>query len=376
MKKRYILSFLLALIFLLSFVAIPASADEISYFYDDSGRLTRVVRGTEGIVYQYDEVGNLLSITSGTISAAPPVLNSITPDLIFIGQTTLVSIKGQNLFTTKDVIFSSPSLSTKILRVTDTEIMGEITVPSGTLSGAINITANTSYGSASVGAALSSSKLFFSPGQLALLPGSNGSINVSISPLIGRDLTILINNSSPAVVSAPHSITIPSSGAISFNVNALKEGIATISSGDPRTVVFVAGTSVPGSLPSGEEIISNAGLVSVYIDSAIGTPTTASLPVSVYIVASSGDPSITSLPVSAYIDTPSGNATTVSLPVNAMISKEDIASAATISLPVSIRVESPAGNASSVALPVSVYIEPAAGNSTVMSLPVSVKRSP
>lgn len=357
MIKRQLLSFLLALFFLLTFLSISSYADEISYFYDDSGRLIRVQRGTEGLIYNYDEVGNLISITKGTIIAAPPVLNSITPDLIFIGQTTLVSIKGQNLFTAKDVIFSNPSLSAKILRITDTEIMAEITVLSGALSGAVNITVNTSYGSASVGAALSSSNLFFSPGQLALLPGSNGSINASILPLIGRDLTILINNSSPAVATAPQSVAVPSSGTISFNVNALKEGIATISSGGPGTVVFVAGPSTPGTLPSGEEILSKAGLVSVYIDSAIGATTTASLPVSVYI------------------NTPSGNTTTVSLPVNAMISKEDIASAATVSLPVSIRFEASEGGASQAALPVGVYIEPAAGNSTVMSLPVSAKIS-
>ena len=35
-----------------------SSADKSVYLYDDTGRLTRVLKGTEKVIYQYDEVGN------------------------------------------------------------------------------------------------------------------------------------------------------------------------------------------------------------------------------------------------------------------------------------------------------------------------------
>lgn len=389
-------SLLIIFTFLIPILISSALADEANYFYDDSGRLVRVAKGTEGIIYQYDEVGNLLSITKGTINTnASPVISSITPDVLFIGQTTPVIIKGQNLFTTKSITSSNPSLSIKTINVTDTEIKAEISVSSSASPGTANITVTTSYGSASIGVTLSSSKLSFSPGQLALMIGSSGSITATINPSLGKDLTIAIKSSDPSVVSAPELLTIPSSGTATFTVNALKEGISTISSGDTNTVVFVAGPSTPGSLPYGEEIVNKAGPVSVYIESLSGSPTISSSPVSAYIKSQAGGSSIASLPVSVYLNTPPGDASVVSLPVSTIIAKESITDASTQSLPVSIRIESSSVNASTMtlpvsayiepassnnsttaSLPVSVYIEPATGNATIASLPVSVKISP
>ncbi|MBI4690438.1 MAG: RHS repeat protein, partial [Nitrospirae bacterium] len=76
----------------------PLSADTASYIYDDLGRLIKVVSGTgEVAIYNYDEVGNLISISSEQTEASPPVLNSISPDVIFVGRTLVVTIAGENL---------------------------------------------------------------------------------------------------------------------------------------------------------------------------------------------------------------------------------------------------------------------------------------
>ncbi len=68
----------------------PCFGETAEYFYDDTGRLVRVIKGTEGVIYQYDEAGNLLSISRGAISANPPLLQGINPDLLFTGSVTLV----------------------------------------------------------------------------------------------------------------------------------------------------------------------------------------------------------------------------------------------------------------------------------------------
>lgn len=102
-----------------------AVSDELNYIYDEAGRLIKVV----GFVYQYDEVGNLLSITSSSISATPPVIQNINPDMLFTGSTTSVAIQGQNIFSTKEVIFDNPCFCIlKTLHVTDTQINTEMTV--------------------------------------------------------------------------------------------------------------------------------------------------------------------------------------------------------------------------------------------------------
>ncbi len=80
----------------------PASSFGVSvqYFYDDIGRLIATVSDTGDVtIYIYDEVGNLLSISKDTFSPNPPVIQSINPDILFIGTATLVSITGQNLLT-------------------------------------------------------------------------------------------------------------------------------------------------------------------------------------------------------------------------------------------------------------------------------------
>ncbi|MDI6800829.1 MAG: hypothetical protein QMD01_02035, partial [Thermodesulfovibrionales bacterium] len=287
----------IALVILCLLLPASAFADEAGYFYDDAGRLSRVVKGSEGLIYNYDDVGNLLSINKGTVTAGLPVIQSINPDVLFIGSTTSVTIKGLNLFTTKEVTSSSPHLSIRQLNITDTEIITEITVSADASAGTIvNITVTTLYGSTNIQATLISSGLSFSPSQLTMTPGSIEDITASIIPNIGRDVTITINNSNPAIVSAPKSLTIPSTGYAGFAVNAIKAGSSFIKSGNASSFVLVKNPETV------EDFISRTTAVSVYIEPPLGNSTT------------------TALPVSVYVDQPMGSSTTVSLPVSAKIS--------------------------------------------------------
>jgi len=313
----------LILFFLCTSFLIPslAFADSAIYFYDDVGRLTRVLKGTEGLVYQYDAVGNLLAINKGTVGTGAPVITNISPNVLFIGSTTLVTIQGQNLFSTKSVTCdncpSNCSFNIKILDVTDTQIKAEITVPSECPLGNVNIKVTTAFGSQAIQVTLTLSKLSFTPGQLALTAGESGTITANIFPSVDHAVNLPINNNGPSVVSVPQSVTIPASGSATFAVNALQEGSAVIGSGSATTVVFVN----TFNLPPGESMTQRAGPVSVYIQTPTSpNTTTSSLSVSVCIeTPSSASTTTSSLPVSVYVEQPVGDRTVVALPVSTCI---------------------------------------------------------
>jgi YD repeat-containing protein len=76
------------------------TANSVQYFYDDLGRLTRVVdQNGNAATYTYDAVGNLLSITRSTVPAnnGLAILN-FAPQQGPVGQT--VTIQGQRFNTT------------------------------------------------------------------------------------------------------------------------------------------------------------------------------------------------------------------------------------------------------------------------------------
>jgi YD repeat-containing protein len=94
--------------------------DDIYYFYDDSGQLSRAAKATQGLAY--DANGNLISIVNGSASTNAPTISRIAPDVLFIGATTTVVISGQSLFSTKTVTSQNPYMKIHNLSVTDTQI--------------------------------------------------------------------------------------------------------------------------------------------------------------------------------------------------------------------------------------------------------------
>jgi YD repeat-containing protein len=348
-------SLLICIAAILSFPRIghPGTAD---YIYDGLGRLRSVGNSSGNYTeYDYDEVGNLISITTGTTSPNPPVIQAINPDVLFIGSTTSVAITGQNLLTTKKIVTGNPFVSIEISEVTDTRIMADITVSSQAPPGPANLTVTTRYGSANIQTSLTASQLSLGPGLLSLAAGTSGNVIVTVYPPLGKAETIQIANSGSFVVSAPQSVTIPATGTGVFSVNALREGVAYLSSGPSMTTVYV--TSSIFAPVSGEQLTPATGPVSVYIDSPSSTPTTSSVPVSAYIDSPAGNSLTQSLPFSIGIDVPGGISVTQSIPF-------------------SVYIDSPAGSSAISSKPVSTYIDSPVENVTRQSVPVSTKISP
>ncbi len=291
-----------------------SSGDSAQYFYDDNGRLTRVVKGTAGVIYSYDETGNLVSVINDTTSASSPTITNIIPNVFFTGSTMLVTITGQNLLTTDSITANGGLVAIeKIVSVTDTQITAEVTALSAGTDTIKVTTRNGTPNYATVGVTLSSSKLTFSPGQLAIAPGTNGIITASISPPLSAPLTITLASSSPSVASVSQTVVIPVGGTANISVTALNNGVASISTGDTRTVVFVT------SPFSGDVSGFSAKSISVYIDAPSGTWPASALPISVYVDAPQGTSPATALPVSVYVDAPPADSPTVASGISVKI---------------------------------------------------------
>lgn len=220
------------------FILIPSFAvsDEVSYIYDNTGRLIKVIKDTQSFTYSYDEVGNLLSITDGTISNTPPALQGITPDTIFAGVTTSVIIQGQNLFSTQEVISDNPSIHIKTVHVTDTQIDTEMTVSTDASLGTANITVVTSYGSA--GIHIDILKLTVIPRTAYLPVGGIQQITVSLTPAKSMNLNVL--NRNPEIITSPQTIQIPAEGRASFTVQSLALGTGILEVEKSTATIFVA----------------------------------------------------------------------------------------------------------------------------------------
>lgn len=320
MKKASIL-FLLFIPFLLISSAI---ADEVNYFYDDAGRLVKVLKGTERLFYQYDEVGNLISISteSSTPGTSPPVLQGINPDIFLIGTTQNVTITGQNLLTTSSITSGNPNITIKNIAAIDTKIQATISIASSASLGQANITVTTSYGSANI--TISLHEAIIIPVALSLFSASTATLKVSLNPPATRNVKISIKNKTVDIISTQNSVTVPAGGQTDLTVKALKDGTGTIQIGSAEATVLVIG---------GDGVI-NANPVSVSIGAVPDGSVLSSNPVSVAWPASVD--SLVSMPVS--VEWPTVSAGTA---VSRQISAEwpTVSAAIVVSVPVCVKIE-------------------------------------
>ena len=87
MCKR--LCFCIAVLFLLSlFISPRIGFATDTYFYDDLGRLSRVIHPDDSVAnYRYDAVGNLLGVFRTTGGLGSPTISEISPSQVEAGAT-------------------------------------------------------------------------------------------------------------------------------------------------------------------------------------------------------------------------------------------------------------------------------------------------
>jgi len=225
-------SFLLLLVLCSAFLAAgraPAQTGEITYIYDELGRLVGVVDPSgEAAVYTYDAVGNLLSISRRSSSNVSII--EFTPDGGAVGSTVTIygtgfsATPGQNAVTFNGVAASVTS-ATSMTLVTS--------VPSGATTGPISVT--TPAGSATSGA----------PFQVA---GSSAPTITDFSPLVGTaGSTLTVNGTNfetvPSNNKAKVNVTGASVTSASASSLALKVGLNT---GSGRVSVETPGGKAVG----------------------------------------------------------------------------------------------------------------------------------
>jgi YD repeat-containing protein len=142
MNYRRFLGFLGALLILaVGPVAVAQSGSPIRYFYDDVGRLTKVIDQSGNVAtYSYDAVGNILKITRSTLpSPATLAVLNFSPQRGGIGAT--VVIKGQGFSATPAqnlVAFNGAQAS--VVSASDSALV--VTVPGNATTGPISVTVN------------------------------------------------------------------------------------------------------------------------------------------------------------------------------------------------------------------------------------------
>lgn len=134
-------------------VVVPITASDITYVYDELGRLVAVVDPSGDTVrYAYDAVGNLLSISRQS-SALVSVLE-FTPDSGPVGATVTIFGTGFRSTLSQNVV-SFNGATAALTTASTTQIVAQ--VPSGATSGPISVTtpagSATSTTSFTVGAA-------------------------------------------------------------------------------------------------------------------------------------------------------------------------------------------------------------------------------
>lgn len=228
MPKRYYNYIIAAIAALILFISLPSRAAEVFYFYDDLGRINKVIAETGDVaIYSYDGVGNLLSISRQTINPAPPVITGINPDIVFTGITVSITITGNNLIGTTDVSIDAPGVSISGVTVTDTIITATLNISRDTATGSANIKVSTVFGTASIPITLM--KLTITPTIKTMLSGNIADFRLDLSANTPKNISISLSGDNPSIIQIPASMTIGAGqNTLTFTANALTEGTTVI----------------------------------------------------------------------------------------------------------------------------------------------------
>src|SRR2546421_204504 len=142
MKQMIVTKTLLAVFLTMVCVATLSaqSGPSIRYFYDDLGRLTRVVDQSGNTAsYTYDAVGNILKITRSTLATTTLAVLNFTPQQGGIGTISTTQEKASNP-TAAQNSFSINGPAVTVVPAAATSLV--VTPPAGPTTELIPVTAN------------------------------------------------------------------------------------------------------------------------------------------------------------------------------------------------------------------------------------------
>ena len=250
------------------------TSNPIQYFYDDLGRLTKVIDQSGNVAtYSYDAVGNILKISRTTLAPNALSILNFTPSQGGVG--TSVTIQGQGFSATpsqNSVAFNGTSAT--VVSATTSTIVA--TVPNGASTGPITVTVNGQL-------ATSENNFIFipAPAILSVSPASvvssTGPMGISNFAITGANLgaaTFVFQPVTTPPQVAIGSVNVDPSGnsatltlAVAANVSGAFTLVATNASGSSSQVPSAANT-LHILNPNGDD--DNDGLTNA-VEIAIGT---------------------------------------------------------------------------------------------------------
>lgn len=238
--RRILLLNTLRLIFIafaFLFALSPARAGEAKYFYDGLGRLVGALTDEgEAVRYEYDEVGNLSAILKERVSQLPPVATGVSPQIIFAGKASTVTISGENLFTAQRVDVQGASV--RSFSAAAGSITLTLSVPYDTAPGTVSVDIATPYGSTRL--SLTLAKITFSPDYIVAQAGGAALVTARVTPALPYDMNVPVFNMSPGMINTPAFITLLASGETAFTVTALKEGMGGLRVEGAEAIIFAS----------------------------------------------------------------------------------------------------------------------------------------
>ncbi|HET8889245.1 MAG TPA: Ig-like domain-containing protein, partial [Candidatus Angelobacter sp.] len=223
---------------------------QVQYFYDDLGRLTRVVdRAGNVATYSYDAVGNITKISRSTL-ASPNTLAilNFTPSQGGVGTSVTILGQGFNPTASLNTVTFNGATAT-VLSATSNTIVA--TVPNGASTGPITVTVNAQT-------VTSDTNFTFIPAP-AVLSANPASIISSSAPIGLSNFAITGANLNAATFVFQPATTPPQVSIGSVNVDP---------SGNSATFSLVVGANVSGAFTL---VATNASGSSSQVPSAANT---------------------------------------------------------------------------------------------------------
>ncbi len=205
--------------------------------------------------FVYDASGNIIGIQRD-VSVVPPVVNSIVPNIVRIGQTFSLTALGSGL-RSADITPQDDTFIISNINATSENVVFNVFAGAATPIGSYTLTFTTPLGSTTADIIIQprAPGLIIGPSPLAIAPGSSQTLDIRLSGGVDiADNVFTFSAANAALLSiSPETVTIPQGDTVpdqTVTVTALAAGTTSLSisvSNLPSVIipVFITGQFVP-----------------------------------------------------------------------------------------------------------------------------------